>query len=498
MFMPISPQNPNAIKINLVTKENLASFDKAELFESLKFKGNYKQIVFLPESKQIFVGVSLDSSNKVFDPFFKVDFFNLGAVITNSLAKTKITQIQLEHVDAATEFNSKNLQDLVLGMMQASWNFDTYLDTKKTKTKQLEISLNSSFDGLLDPNKIAEIEIFNTNLNLVRTLVESIPEDVNPESMMKLIQENLGNRSNLKLELWDAQKLQENKLNSVMFVGRASRYQPTLVHATLTPKGEIKHKICLVGKGVTYDSGGLDIKTEGHMKTMKTDMAGSATMFGIIKTLAEIGLENTEIHWISAFAENMVSGNSYKADDVITSYSGQTIEILNTDAEGRLLLADCLSLATTFNPDYIIDAATLTGACVVALSERYTALMSNDKQFSDNLFSHFVQTGEHAAQVILPQDLKEEVAGTISDLINTSKVGRQAGHITAGLFLGHFVDQKLFRNPDIKLENPKEFSWVHLDIAGSAFNNKKNSIEYNGATGQSLRSIVSWVRGVDG
>lgn len=489
--------NPNPTKIYLVTKDSLASFEKDNLFENLKFKGNYKQIAFLPESNQVFVGVSFESEAKFFDPFNKVDFFSLGASLVSSLAKTKITDLYLEFADPEIGLDQKKLSSFILGMHQASWNFDKFLDTKKAKTKELTIRLNPEFENLISPQKLQEIEIINTNLNLVRSLVDGIPEDINPQSIIKFIKHNLGDKSNLSLEIWDSSDLEKNKFNSVLFVGRASRYQPSLVHVTLKPRGEVKHKIVLVGKGVTYDSGGLDIKTDGHMKTMKMDMAGSATMFGVIKTLAEIGLEHTEVHWISAFAENMVAQNSYKSDDIITSYSGQTIEINNTDAEGRLLLADCLTLATTVDPDYIIDAATLTGACVVAVSERYTALMSNDQQLSDSLFASFVDQNEHAAQVILPEVLREEVHGNISDLINTSKIGRQAGHITASLFLSHFVDQKLFRNPDLKIETPKTYSWAHLDIAGSAMNNKKNNIEYNGATAQSVRSLVNWVRDID-
>ena len=487
--------NPKAIKIQLVSSSNLGVFGKNELFETLKFKGNYKQLAFLPESKLVFLGTSLESGGKFFDPFHTINFFNLGAFLVNQLSKTSL--FELEFVDKSLKLNPKNLQDFLLGMYQAAWNFDTYLDPKKAKTRVLEISLNPELAMVLNDQTLTEIEILNINLNLVRNLVESTPEDVNPTSILEIIQENLGTQSNLSLEFWDTQKLAKNKLNGVVFVGRASEHQPTLVHATLKPRGEIKRKICLVGKGVTYDCGGLDIKADGHMKTMKSDMAGSATMFGVIKTLAEIGLEHTEIHWISAFAENMISGNSFKSDDIITSFSGQTIEIFNTDAEGRLLLMDCLTLATTLDPDYIIDAATLTGACIMAVSQRYTAMMSNDKAFSDDLYSHFVSENEHAAQVILPEDLRDAVHGKISDLINTSNLSRQAGHITAGLFLSHFVNQNLFRNPELKIAKPKEYSWIHLDIAGSAMNNCKNNIEYDGATGQSLRSIVSWVRAGD-
>ncbi len=286
-------------------------------------------------------------------------------------------------------------------------------------------------------------------------------------------------------------------MKGITFVGRASRFKPTLVHVTLKPEGEIKHTICLIGKGLTYDSGGLDIKVAGHMRTMKTDMAGSATMFGVIKILSELGLKNTQVHWISAFAENMISESSYKADDIITSYSGQTIEVYNTDAEGRLTLADALTYATLLNPDYIIDAATLTGACIMALSAYFTALMGNDTELCQKLHDTFVEENEPTILVHMPEMLREYVQGSNSDLVNTSKSPISSGHVTAGLFLSHFVDQSLFRNPEIKIENPKCFKWAHMDIAGSAYNESKNNLGVSGATGQSVKSLVKFVQKID-
>lgn len=282
--------------------------------------------------------------------------------------------------------------------------------------------------------------------------------------------------------------------------------------------------VVLVGKGLTYDSGGLDIKTGGHMKNMKCDMAGSALMFTVLRTMAALekistqktsivnkeslqknlsdllisnsDLNTLELHWLTAYVENMVSGNSYKSDDILRTFSGQTIEVWNTDAEGRITLADVLSYATTFKPDYIVDAATLTGACIMANSEYFTGLMSNDRQLAENLMAKFIENKEYTVCNHFPEVLRPQVQGDLGEVINTSKLERQAGHITAGLFLSHFIDQNLFHSEvleKLNIQKPKTYSWAHLDIAGSAFNNKKNLLNVQGATAHNLRGLVEWL-----
>ena len=203
-----------------------------------------------------------------------------------------------------------------------------------------------------------------------------------------------------------------------------------------------------------------------------------------------------EIHWLTAFCENSVNSDSYRSDDILTTFSGQTVEVWNTDAEGRLTLADVLSYATLLEPDFIVDAATLTGACVVANSCHFTGLMGNDENLNQNLLTSFIDNNEHTVQNHFPEILRESVCGDLGDLVNTGKLQRQAGHITAGLFLSHFIDQNNWR-PQIlekyQIKNPKTYAWTHLDIAGTAFNKKQNNLETDGATGQSVRSLVDWI-----
>lgn len=285
-------------------------------------------------------------------------------------------------------------------------------------------------------------------------------------------------------------------MDGINYVGRASDHKPVMVHAVFHPPKTVKYRVCLVGKGVTYDSGGLNIKLGDQMKTMKCDIGGAATIFGLFKTIAINKLEHTEVHWISPFVENMINSNSFKADDIIKSYSGQTIEVHNTDAEGRLTLADALSYATCFQPDYIVDLATLTGACVFALSDEFTAIMGNDKKLLSGLHNAFIQNLEDAQLLTLSMNLKETVEGDISDVINTSKI-KNAGHITAGHFLSFFIDQSNFTNLKLTDRETKTYSWAHLDIAGSSYNNNKNKIGAKGATGHGVRSLWTWLKSLD-
>ncbi|GAB4147572.1 MAG: hypothetical protein OHK0017_09420 [Patescibacteria group bacterium] len=481
-------------KVFLIQNSEIENHLRKNIFEQLGFKGNYKQTIYLPESNELYIGVSYKSASKTYDPFSRVNYFELGVTLTKNLPK-KINQISIEKF--GDNSNLKDLFDFVLGAFQAAWTFDKYLNSQKSNRKEFNLVFGSELGVATDQNFVNSIEVYNRGLTLTRTIIDETPEELNPQSIVDIIKNELGSNSRMTLKFLDAEKMSQMGMNSILAVGRASRYQPVLVHAVLKPLNDVKRKICLIGKGLTYDSGGMDIKTEGHMKTMKCDMGGAATMFGTIKILSELQLQHTEVHWISAFAENMVDANSYKSDDIITTLSGQTVEVINTDAEGRLTLADALTYATLENPDYIVDAATLTGACVMALSPFYTALMGNDKNLADSLQASFEREGDRTVHVPMPEVLREFVTGKISDLINTSYGGVKSGHVTAGLFLSHFVDQNLFRNQNLKISSPKVFNWAHLDIAGSAYNEGQNLLGYNGATGQTVRGLVGWVLSVD-
>jgi leucyl aminopeptidase len=501
-----TPQENTTWNIKFLTSAELENLDTGiqQTFKNIKFTGKYAEIAVFPESSTLFVGLTFEAKQKTIDPFYKINLYNLGAKIYNKIAGYSLTALVLNNHSIFAEQTpnsfgkfSKNLFDLVLGISQASWNLDTYLPEKEAKNKQISVYFDSELNTLVTDEFISNFKALNDGITLTRSLVDDIPENINPTTLPPLVKKELGDNASVEIKHIDYDKMQELGMEGITFVGRSSRHNPTMVHVIIKPKGEVKNKVCLVGKGVTYDSGGLDIKVGGFMKTMKVDMGGSATMFGVMKTLSDMDLQNTEVHWISAWVENMVDGASYKSDDVLTTYSGQTVEIWNTDAEGRLTLADALTLATLQDPDYIIDTATLTGAAVRSVSEHYTAMMGNDYRLISTLEATFIQEGEKTVHTPLPEVLRKEVKGKVGQFVNTSKIGPMAGHLTAGLFLSHFVDQRNFRNSKLNIKEPKAYAWAHLDIAGSVWNKNHNNLEVDGATGQSVRSLAAWILDLD-
>jgi leucyl aminopeptidase len=485
------------LNIHLVNKKFVEESEIKEVFEMNKFEAKYKQLFLLPEKHELFLGVDFDSKVKTCDKFYKPIAFELGAVLGAYLKNTKYTNIKLEELENFLNMfgdgKSLAVKDLVLGITQGYWHFDKYT---KEKNLDLDISVHERYNIYLTDEVIADISSLDTALVLTRSLVDDVPESINPSTLKEILELEL-EHPNLSIQIYNQDWLLQNKMQGVLMVGKGSVHNPIMVHAIARPKVETKKKIVLVGKGVTFDTGGNNIKVADYMKTMKMDMAGAATMFGVMKYLQFVDLQNIEVHWLSAFVENSVSDRSYKPDDIYISHSGQSIEIINTDAEGRLVLADLLSYATTLNPDFILDTATLTGACVRAVSEYYTGMMGNDLEFLNTLEKSFLKTGEFVQKLELTEVLRSTLKGNISDLLNLPNSMSNAGHITAGLFLSFFVDQNNFRNPDLNIEDPKTYSWIHLDIAGSAYNKKQNQLNYNGATGQGVRTIIDWILELD-
>jgi len=248
------------------------------------------------------------------------------------------------------------------------------------------------------------------------------------------------------------------------------------------PQGEPKEKIAIVGKGLTFDSGGLNIKTGDYMRTMKTDKSGACAVIGIMKAIAQLKPQ-VEVHGIFGAAENMPSGTAYRPDDIIRAMNGKTIEIDNTDAEGRVTLADALSYASNLGVSKIIDMATLTGACMVALGEYTAGLFTNDDEFGDEILSLSKLTGERMWK--LPMDdkrLREKIKKGEGDVLNSG--GRYGGAITAAMFLEEFVGEGI--------------KWVHLDIAGPAHLREEFSYYSKGGTGFGVRTCLEYIMRLDG
>jgi leucyl aminopeptidase len=312
---------------------------------------------------------------------------------------------------------------------------------------------------------------------LARDWVNTPPGDFTPAKFTDAVAATKKERKVAKvtMKVMDEKELEADGCGGIVGVGRGSANPPRLVQLTYKPRGAKAH-LALVGKGITYDSGGLSIKPAGSMMTMKCDMAGAASVVAATFAIAELGLP-IAVTTYAPMAENMVSGTSTRPGDVITMYGGKTVEVLNTDAEGRLVLADALVKATEDKADVIVDVATLTGACQVALGDRVAGVMGNDDELIGTIRSAGERVGEALWQLPIPDEMGEKVRGNtkIADLAqhNTERWG---GALYAAAFLREFVGEN---------------TWAHIDIAGPAFN-EKGAYGYvtPGGTGMSVATLV--------
>ncbi|MFE2187524.1 leucyl aminopeptidase [Streptomyces sp. NPDC059455] len=277
----------------------------------------------------------------------------------------------------------------------------------------------------------------------------------------------------LKTEVLDEKALKKGGYGGILGVGQGSEAPPRLVRIAYThPKAE--KTLALVGKGITYDSGGISLKPAGHNETMKCDMSGAAAVFAAVVTAAKLGLRVNLTGWL-ALAENMPSGSATRPGDVLSMYGGKTVEVLNTDAEGRLVLADAITRAGEEKPDAIVDVATLTGAMVLALGNRTFGIMTNDEAFRTTLHEVAGEVGEPSWPMPLPDHLRKGIDSPVADLANMGE--RMGGGLVAGIFLKEFVADGI--------------TWGHLDIAGPAFN-ESGPFGYTpkGGTGAAVRTLV--------
>ncbi|GAA0928288.1 leucyl aminopeptidase [Streptomyces thermoalcalitolerans] len=309
-------------------------------------------------------------------------------------------------------------------------------------------------------------------LNRARDLINTPPNDLDPAAFAALAQE-AAKEHGLKVQVLDEKALAEGGYGGILGVGSGSASAPRLVKLSYTPAKADKH-LALVGKGITYDSGGISLKPSGHNETMKCDMSGAAAVFAAVVAAARLGLEVKVTGWL-ALAENMPSGSATRPGDVLRMYSGKTVEVLNTDAEGRLVLADALWAASEEKPDAVVDVATLTGAMVLALGSRTFGVMANDDAFRSVVCEAAKEAGEDAWPMPLPEHLRKGMDSAVADIANMGE--RMGGGLVAGLFLREFVGEGI--------------TWAHLDIAGPAFN-EQGPFGYTpkGGTGAAVRTLV--------
>ncbi|ROT47748.1 leucyl aminopeptidase [Candidatus Cardinium hertigii] len=319
-----------------------------------------------------------------------------------------------------------------------------------------------------------------TGINLARELVNAPANYVNPNRLAQTAVE-LAAKHHLELNILEKEDCERLKMGAFLSVAQGSDALPKFIHLCYKPKSLHTQspfkKIALIGKGVTFDAGGLNLKIgNAQIELMKCDMAGAAALFGVAEAIGAIK-PNKEIHFIVAATENMINGSATKPGDIVTASNGKTIEIDNTDAEGRLTLADALVYAEQLGVDVIVDLATLTGAIVTALGTRMAGLFGNNQQLINSLMAASSQSGEQIWPMPLEESYLEDMRSILADIRNTgSKEG--GGSITAALFLKQFV---------------KQTPWAHIDIAGTVWTKKPWSYHNAGATGFGVRLLIEWI-----
>lgn len=316
--------------------------------------------------------------------------------------------------------------------------------------------------------------ILGESINTTRRLVNEPPSVVYPETFVEMASEIVSD-TEIEVEIWDQDRLAEENCRSILAVGAGSSRPPRLLIMRYRGGGT-QSPLAIVGKGVTFDSGGLSLKPSEAMVDMKCDMAGAATVVGVMRAIAKLGVQQNVIGFCG-LAENMVSGSSYKLGDVIKTRSGKTIEILNTDAEGRVVLADTLDVALENEPRAMVDLATLTGACMVALGTDVAGLMTNHQELCDQITASARIEGEPVWQLPMFSLYDEKIKSKVADIKNVGQ-GRWGGAITAAKFLENFVGN---------------VPWVHMDIAGPSFADSPKSHRDAGATGVMVRTLVNWI-----
>ncbi|MBW4621085.1 MAG: leucyl aminopeptidase [Cyanosarcina radialis HA8281-LM2] len=322
---------------------------------------------------------------------------------------------------------------------------------------------------------IAKAQAICNGAILARELVAAPANECTPITMAETAQE-IATAPNFNIEILEREACQELGMGAFLGVAQASDLPPKFVHITYKPPGTPRRKLAIVGKGLTFDSGGLNIKGAGSgIETMKMDMGGAAATFGAAKAIAQLQ-PDVEVHFISAVTENMIGGNALHPGDILKASNGKTIEVNNTDAEGRLTLADALVYAEKLGVDAIVDLATLTGACVIALGNDIAGMWTPDDAIASQLTQASELAGEKLWRMPLEDKYFEGLKSPIADMKNTGPRG--GGAITAALFLKQFV---------------KETPWAHLDVAGPVWTDKDNSYNNSGATGFGVRTLVNWV-----
>ena len=365
---------------------------------------------------------------------------------------------------------------IVEGALLASYQFNKYRSNAKSLAEPRSLTLiRSGLKISAAMRKSAEIaQALIPSVFLARDLVNEPPSVATARFLGARAQEYCRGRG-LTVEVWNKKKIEAMKLAGLLAVNRGSLEEPRFIKIHYKPAGKAKKRVALIGKGITFDSGGLSLKPSKSMETMKLDMAGGAAVIATMACLPKLGLA-VEVTGYVPTTDNLPGHNAQKPGDVIRYLNGKTIEVINTDAEGRLILADALALAAAEKPDYMINLATLTGACMTALGTQVAGIFSNHQPLADDLLRASRAAGEKLWQLPLVKEYKDLITSSVADMKNIG--GAHGGAITAALILQEFVGAT---------------PWAHLDIAGPAFAESDNALGPKGGTGFGVRTLIKFL-----
>ncbi|MBR8832184.1 MAG: Cytosol aminopeptidase [Chroococcopsis gigantea SAG 12.99] len=384
--------------------------------------------------------------------------------------KSQTLAISLPVVDSAASTAGVITEAVILTLHQDT-RFKSEPDSNGIKLQTVELL------GLGDQEKAIEVASkICSGVILARELVNGPANTVTPLTMAETAKE-IASTYGLEIEILGQQECEALNMGAFLGVAKASELPPQFIHLTYKPQGTPVRKVAIVGKSLTFDSGGLNLKVGGGIETMKMDMGGGAATLGAAKVIGQLK-PNVEVHFICAATENMISGRAMHPGDILIASNGKTIEINNTDAEGRLTLADALVFAEKLGVEAIVDLATLTGACIVALGDDIAGLWSNHETLTHQIQNAAELAGEKFWAMPMEDKYFDGLKSSIADMKNTGP--RAGGSITAALFLKQFI---------------KDTPWAHLDIAGPVWTEKEGGTNNVGATGFPVRTLVNWITG---
>lgn len=370
-----------------------------------------------------------------------------------------------------------DVASLIDGLLYRNYEFTHYKTKAKSQTIR-NINLITSSLKIKDFNTMCYVyTAIYEGIYVARDLVNMPPNDLTPRKFADIIT-SMVKGDNITIESLNKWALEKRKMGGIVAVGKGSMNPPQLLAIAYQGDPDSTAVLGVVGKGVTYDSGGISLKSHANLEFMKTDMAGAAAAVGVIRALMLLKYP-VNVLAVLPLVENLPSSMSYHVDDIITMYDGKTVEIKNTDAEGRLILADAVTYAQEKGATRVIDLATLTGACVTALGTVRSGMVGNDQEWMNRLFNISERVHEKVWQFPADREYEEQLKSDVADLKNTG--GSEAGAVTAGLFIRQFVKS--------------DTAWIHLDIAGTAFCEKKDETGFVGATGVGIKSILELLKG---